>query len=101
VVLDKFIAKDDYGLGLCRWTSNVLSADLNNGINEHSIDVALETEFNVKRGYQIIAFRLDKSPGETDTVSLGGGLVDSTNADDYANSGKYFYITMTAKKARL
>ena len=41
VVLDKFMPKDDYGLGLCKWTSNVLSAKLNNDVNQHLISFCL------------------------------------------------------------
>jgi len=101
VILDKFIPKDDYGLGKCRWNSRLLSAKLSNGINLHSIFMSPKIESGVRRGYQTIAFRLDKSAGEKDMVSLIGGAVDSENIDEYMASGKYFFITMTAKKADL
>ncbi len=99
VILDKFIPKDDYGLGKCRWNSSLLSAKLSNGINLHSIFMSPKFESGVRRGYQTIAFRLDKSVGESDMVSLSGGKIDAANKEEYTASGDYFFISMKSKKA--
>lgn len=97
VVIDRYIPKDDYGLGLCKWGTGHSSITLKNGINEHFIYMSPPDEMRMKNGYRFDVFHLDRSPGEKRIVSLNGNEVNETNANEFP-SDTYYFITMSAKK---
>jgi len=99
VVIDRYIPKDDYGLGLCKWGPGRTSATLKNGINEHYISMLPPPEaMAIKKGYRFDMFHLDRSLGETKIVSLDGDVVEQSNTKEFP-SDTYYFITMSAKKA--
>ncbi|MEO8000807.1 MAG: hypothetical protein ABI644_02945 [Arenimonas sp.] len=99
VILDKFIPKNDYGLGLCKWSSNVLSSELNNGINRHSIALSPSSQRQYKRFYFNDFFKLKREEKNKDLTVDGYdiGRVSQTKL----SSGKYFFITMTVNEVSL
>ena len=95
VVLDKFMPKDDYGLGLCKWTSNVLSAKLNNGINQHTISFSPISELQAKRFYLTDFFKLKRDEKFKD-LSISGYDISQINGTD-----KFFTMTIEARRTNL
>jgi hypothetical protein len=94
VTLDKYIPHDDYGLGVCEWAPNVLSAELSNGINEHSISISAPREMTHKRAYRknLFEYYSEKNKGSIN------GFDPEYHKDDEFSPDEFFFITLSAKK---
>ncbi len=94
VIMDRYVARDDYGRGLCKWAAASVSVTLYNGINEHYASIDAPEEVMVKRASRIEFFDLKESV-ENPGKDIPNEPIDESR--EYTKD-EFFFITMNAKK---